>query len=161
MTVQEQIEQLRVDIAAIEAAKKLFERNGLTWFVLKAELDGLRNKLADLEAQAAEDDKWRYARAGIVEIQSRPHIFAYSTNVLAYIQHLIDENKRLEAELAKRPVVYVLRHRHTGHLKLYQSVSGGFPALLTASEVDDLKAREGFAAFNADYEIEPYTGQKS
>lgn len=103
-----EIEKLRADIKTLEKAQADQKNVAMQHFPPGhwkdipewAIITELKAKLAALEAQAAEADKWQYARAGILEIQSRPHIFAYSTNVLAYIQHLIDENKRLEAELA-------------------------------------------------------------
>lgn len=56
MTTHEQIEKLRADIAAIEAAKKLFEKNKMTWFVLKAE-KAINDKKAAIKRYLAENYK--------------------------------------------------------------------------------------------------------
>lgn len=101
-----EIEQLRADIATLEAAEAVFARKyGQTYQRYNIELDMIRKQLARLEKEAA--DPWHEAKTCVsVYEDSLPD---NKRLVAKYVRYL-------EAELAKRPVVWCVL-REGGYLR--------------------------------------------
>jgi len=114
MTTQKQIEQLRADIKTCEEAIKI--ATAMNSGKMVAYLDAIKikkAKLAALEAQAAaEADLWKIAKATVSDWeQVIHHVSNEVSHLIRYVRHLEAETKRLETELAKRPVVLYAGNR--------------------------------------------------
>lgn len=118
------IEQLRADIETLEKAQADKKGVGMRHFPPGywkdipewAIITELKEQLADLEAQAAAEaentEKWQSAKRLAKAIWM---IFGsqdgHQGEIARYLRHLESENTRLEAELAKRPVVLYAGNR--------------------------------------------------
>lgn len=67
----------------------------------------------------------------------------------------------LEAELSRRPVVWQLRDRKSGNIRLVGEFGRKYAAIYSNAEIEYLKTLSGWVAFANDYAIEPYTGEQS
>lgn len=149
-----EIEQLRADIATLEAALEVTQRKGWCYPKLEYELSLDKTKLSRLEAETAEKaDPWLNVKADVKYLNdvggnSGIHIMA------RYARHL----EQRVAELAQRPVVYVLRRKKTGKVETWRSHGGGeIPVIYLPCEVK--WRQETVREELDDYAFEPYTGQ--
>ena len=154
MTVQEHINLLRAEIEKLKAVEPLMISNE-GHIVIDDAIKQRKRKIADLEAQAAaEADPFQRAKAVLKTWRERHRLRILDEDlgkVLIYADFILTENRRLEAELAKRPVVYVARHRVDGSLVKARDS----PILWLLDEIT--KAQK----VDSDYLFEPYTGQQS
>jgi len=144
-----EIEQLRQDIATLEEARAACERLG--WqkghsFDLVM-LDAT-NKLAMLEAEAA--DPWRRVKEQVKHLSGdgRFDIYNYANN----LGHRIAE---LEAELSRRPVVWVAK-KPTGSLFM-----GYDEPMIFASKKQAAHLMNCLNLMPQVFDVEPYTGEQS
>jgi len=163
------IEQLRAAIATLEAAKKDIDRISATYFppgywreiTEHAITTELKERLARLETEEAEEaDPWKTAKnavAALVDfLRSTDSVDTTWTSVtthtaceIAYfVRHLEQRVAELQAQLAKRPVVWCNRlptgeclRDVSGHVKVY-----------TNKEKEDCFLVRG--------RFEPYTGEQ-
>lgn len=150
-----EIEQLRADIAAMDAAQKVcFERSWGTIPELQQRIKDKQVELAKLEAEEAEkDDKEKWAsRAKDIICNWQAHsIDLDKGTVVRYVGQLRDRIAELESELAKRPKVYCVR-THNGI-----ATTGGFskvPRVFLAESIED-EYGDGAQC------VVPYTGQQA
>jgi hypothetical protein len=148
--MQEHINLLRAEIEKLKAVEPLMISNE-GYIVIDDAIKQRKRKLAALEAQAAAEkaDPFQRAKEILDEFSMWPATRKMAKTVLDYVDQLKAENKRLEAELAKRPVVYVLRCARTGEMVI---------SLLNQEQVDRRKRTYGD---DDPYTYEPYTGQQS
>ncbi|CAB5194855.1 hypothetical protein UFOVP178_38 [uncultured Caudovirales phage] len=153
-----EIEQLREEIKilneAAEIASKLDGFGCETYGNIRAR-KMKEAELARLEAEAAEKaDPWLNVKADVKYLNdvggnSGIHIMA------RYARHL----EQRVAELAQRPVVYVLRRKKTGKVETWRSHGGGeIPVIFLPCEVK--WRQETVRQELDDYAFEPYTGEQ-
>lgn len=118
MTVQEQIEQLRAKVKRVNDFLDEIPEQYLTGGVpiYRHQLEQELARLAALEAQAAAEkaDPHAYAKNIVKRWENNEIDSEYmdrAETVARYVRHLEAENKRLEAELARRPVVLYAGNR--------------------------------------------------
>ena len=102
--MSEQIEQLKSDKAALEAAQIVLRKHGSDSSLIVEDAAVLiQEKINRLEKQAA--DPWQDAKEYLIAMEL-PLSASYWQNVVAkYVRHL----EEIEKELAERPVVWCLQ----------------------------------------------------
>lgn len=158
-----ELEQLRADIAAIKAVKDIAVRDD--WCNTTQHLIGKLNqaeaKLAALEAEEAKkekDDRWREAKSIFDEWeQSFKGFICTPARATEYVRHLESEVQRLEAELAKRPVVWCARDdQGRTAMRTYNTGVNKVDCILALYQTEE-QAKKCWLAETA----EPYTGEQS
>lgn len=145
-----EIEQLRKDIATLEAAEGIIgnmcNENNTTAHMQRI-LKMQRQKLSRLEAEAA--DPWRRVKEQVKHLSGdgRFDIYNYANN----LGHRIAE---LEAELAKRPVTWVAK-KSTGSLFM-----GYDEPMIFASKKQAAHLMNCLNLMPQVFDVEPYTGQQ-
>jgi hypothetical protein len=93
--MSEQIEQLKADIAALEAAQNVMRKHGGYASELAKEIVvQIQDEIKELEKQAA--DPWQDAKEYLIAMES-PLSASYWQNVVAkYVRHLEEKVKQLE-----------------------------------------------------------------
>jgi len=96
-------EQLRADLATLEKAKEVAATldGGFSDFRFRTLIDSLKQKIADLEAQQAPEDKWKQARAALFAWEIKNKVLNYEEKqlVLAYVRELQHQVSELDHEL--------------------------------------------------------------
>lgn len=98
-----EIEQLRADLATIQEAAEIAKEAGFhertgNYDQVEGEL---KQKIADLEAQQATEDKWKQARAALFAWEIKNKVLNYEEKqlVLAYVRELQHQVAELDDEL--------------------------------------------------------------
>lgn len=98
-----ELERLRADLATIQKAAQIakeagFHRRTGTYDMVE---EDLKQKIADLEAQQATEDKWKQARAVLFAWEIKNKVLNYEEKqlVLAYVRELQHQVAELDDEL--------------------------------------------------------------
>lgn len=149
-----EIDQLRADIATLEAALALKRRKGWCYPELDYELSLDKIKLAKLEAEEAKkDDPFWEAKETYIKWTETFHGGTHPLKHVAdYVQHLEREASISRKNLSRVPDVYVLKNLKTGK---FQSRDRFFEEieLYTYREKTRMQWLEGWC-------FVPYTGQE-
>lgn len=124
-----------------------------------------RAELAKLEAEAAaKADRWAGAKKTLdvfeYHLKHGGENAIVHADVLHYARHLEHRVAELEKQLAKRPVVWQLRDRKSGEVRLVGDFGRKYAAIYSDAEIEYLKTLNGWVAFTNDFAIEPYTGEQ-
>lgn len=98
-----ELEQLRADLATLEASRDLLEKQGCPNIALRVQsiCELTEKRIADLEAQQATEDKWKQARAVLFAWEIKNKVLNYEEKqlVLAYVRELQHQVAELDDEL--------------------------------------------------------------
>ena len=157
-----EIEQLREEIKILNQAAEIASKLDGCGCEMVGNIRARKMKEAELsrlEAEADEKaDRWADAKKAVKHWEqtiAKCGVKSINGDVCEYIRHL----EQRVAELAQRPVVYVLRRKKTGKVETWRSHDGGeIPVIYLPCEV---KWRQETAREELDdYAFEPYTGEQ-
>lgn len=96
-----EIERLKSNLDILHKAYRLSGMSGKIYLLIDRERDILRQRIADLEAQQATEDKWKQARAVLFVWEIKNKVLNYEEKqlVLAYVRELQHQVAELDDEL--------------------------------------------------------------